>query len=307
MDRINAIGRYGTKLVLCSLLVACSKEKQILGEWRSTEPMVVTLQVSKSDPVIEGYHYGFSYTSDGGTYSGSGILFWRVGKGRQGTTLYLTPGGSLLGVRQMAATALPHKILELSSDRLVIEWDTRRSAQDNGTAIYTFLRVGSKAEREAEAERAANAQREAENQRLIEERARKEAPDKLRLLLTELPELNGRGTNVGAFTLRVKSYDPQTGSVAGEIDFNWGGRSGTTYDPPLAASRDGHSSRATGQVVGDSLYLKAEWTEKNFFDRVTTGLVEFRLKYDGLSPSLTGRWTWGDNASDMGAVSFPLK
>jgi hypothetical protein len=138
-------------------------------------------------------------------------------------------------------------------------------------------------------------------------RDKSEAPVKLRALLMGHPELDGRGASVGVFTLRVQSFDSAGGSVSAEVDFRWGGRTGTTYDPPLATSRDGHSSRAMGQMSGDSLSLTASWTEKDFFDRVDRGLVVFRLRYDGLARKLVGRWYWGEKQSDMGVVSFDLK
>lgn len=149
------------------------------------------------------------------------------------------------------------------------------------------------------------AQRQAEEQRLADERARREAPENLRALLMTHPELNG-SARTGAFTLRIVSFDSATGSVSGEVDFNHGGITGVVYDPPLAKSRDGHSSRAVGNVSRDTITLTATWTQKDWQGEVAKGLVRLKLHYDGTARRLTGPWYWGDEGRDMGAISFKL-
>jgi len=135
------------------------------------------------------------------------------------------------------------------------------------------------------------------------EQARSEAPEKLRALLATLPELRG-----GFFTLRIKSFDSVTGSVSAEIDFNGEGRTGSVYDPPLAKSTDGHSSRAVGSVEGDTLSLTATWTETlTFWERVENGQIRVTLQYDGIGHKLAGMTYWGDKQKPWREMSFPLR
>jgi hypothetical protein len=151
------------------------------------------------------------------------------------------------------------------------------------------------------------AQRQAEEQRLADERARKEAPEKLRALLTTRPVLGGIMGGYGGATLRVMSFDSGTGSVSAELDFIGHGRTGSVYDPPLAKSPDGHSSRAVGNVSGDTLNLTATWTEKRFLGEVDKGLVRLKLRYDGSARKLVGPAYWGNQESEWLVMSFDLK
>lgn len=154
--------------------------------------------------------------------------------------------------------------------------------------------------------------RQAEELRLAEERARKEAPEKLRALLATHPELDGRwgtrpsGTG-GGFTLRVTSFDPTTGSVSGAMDFfgAFYGYSGT-YDPPIGQGKHGHSSRVVGSVSGDTLNLTAAWTHEGFVGGASREAAHFTLRYDGLSHSLVGTWG-GEGDNQTFEVWFNLK
>jgi len=134
------------------------------------------------------------------------------------------------------------------------------------------------------------------------EQAKSEAPVRLRTLIATLPELQG-----GYFTLRIRSFDSGTGAVVAEIDFNGGGRTGSTYDPPLAKSRDGHSSRAVGIVSGDTLTLTATWAEKLFLGKVEEGLIRVTLQYDGIGHKLAGMTYWGDQQQQWREMSFPFQ
>jgi hypothetical protein len=126
------------------------------------------------------------------------------------------------------------------------------------------------------------AQREAEVQRLADERARKEAPDKLRALLTAHPALGGTyatGFGPTKLTLRVISFNSGSASLAAEVDF------------PAAGYNNAHLNRAEGDVSGATLNLTVFDSQE-----VTKPWMLMKLQFSGSAPpahpnpSLVGQW-----------------
>lgn len=128
-----------TMTVLSLTTAGCSKESRLVGEWQSNTPKSVHLVVEKKGASNDGFYDGFVYTQDGRTYS----AYWRIKDGTRGPVLYLSSGGfaagSISGFMQM--NARPHAIRELTSEKFVVVWDTRRTAIENGTSVYEFQRV----------------------------------------------------------------------------------------------------------------------------------------------------------------------
>jgi hypothetical protein len=146
-----------------------------------------------------------------------------------------------------------------------------------------------------------------EEMRAAEERVKEEAPEKLRALLTTRPVLAGTLFQGAKITLRVMSFDSGTGSVSAEVDFTGDVRSGTVYDPPLVKTLKGHSSRAVGNVSGDTLNLTATWTEVSFLGHKTTEGIHFKLRFNGPARTLVGPWCNGTKECTDGTASFDLK
>lgn len=148
-----------------------------------------------------------------------------------------------------------------------------------------------------------------------EERARDEASEKLRALLTTLPMLNGSFSVGGGrkLILRVLSFDSGTGSVSGAVDFIKDPADpalppGGEFDLPLANPPGGNSSRAVGSVSRDTLDLTATFTMKT--SQVITVRYHFTLRYNGSTRKLVGSWCVGTTACEVGdfrVASFDIK
>lgn len=137
------------------------------------------------------------------------------------------------------------------------------------------------------------AQRQADERRLADGRARKEAPEKLRLLLLTNPEVSGRSSR-GSFTLKITSFDPTTAKVNAQVHFQG-----------LYTSFS--SSQAVGNIAGDILDITAHWTQKSFLGEESHGVVRLKLRFDGLDRKLVGSSSWGENESETDEITFDLK
>jgi hypothetical protein len=177
--------------LLAVLAMSCSKESQLVGDWQATSPQSLHLKITRSNHIGGGFYDGISVIGEGGqsSYVDSPRYFWRLVSLSDGISLqayYWDPRpvvmmGIELGrktlppVEEMTVQWTPHKITELTSDKLVMNWNN---------ATYEFYRSGSagqidnqkKADAVAvqEAEQRRVADQRDEKQRLAEERATKE-------------------------------------------------------------------------------------------------------------------------------------
>jgi len=108
----------GTMATACSAV--SSMENTLVGEWQSNGPESVRLVIAKEGTDNEGYHRGFSYTRDGRTYT----AYWAITSDSRGRTLWISSGSMLSnpppGMGHM--NAIRHNIVELTSERFVVEW-----------------------------------------------------------------------------------------------------------------------------------------------------------------------------------------
>ncbi len=123
-------------LIFINLLtIACSmEEEKLLGEWQSSTPTSVHLSITKGTIANDDFHEGFTWTWSGGTYT----QYWRSKNG----VLYLSSGGfdSCCESSMMFNSARKHKVIELTSDKLVLEgWTPDKANTPYG--IYEFHRV----------------------------------------------------------------------------------------------------------------------------------------------------------------------
>jgi hypothetical protein len=125
-------------LTLC--LAGCSTDDRLVGEWQSSIPQSVHLKISKGPTSNDGFRAGFSHTLQGQqTYnrlwlirneSTGDILCLSAGAGA-GSWLQSSPGMAL-------ASAARYKIIGLTSDKLMLEWD---NAGKTPRETYEFHRV----------------------------------------------------------------------------------------------------------------------------------------------------------------------
>jgi len=152
-----------------------------------------------------------------------------------------------------------------------------------------------------------------EEMRATEERIKEEAPGKLREFLASAPVLEGiylTGYGSSKATLRVLSFDSNTGAVSAEVDYIGStAPSGWEYSPSIRNSVPGHSSRAVGQASGDILNLTATWNVKNYFGEMSTDSMHFRLRFDEPTRKLAGPWCNGtaECADGPSTASFDLR
>jgi hypothetical protein len=87
---------------------------KLVGEWQSSAPESVHLKFTQ-DGTLEGYYKSLSYASAGTDHQ----AYWAISA--NGTELYLSTGSGY-GPGMVGLNARPHKIIELTSDKFVVEW-----------------------------------------------------------------------------------------------------------------------------------------------------------------------------------------
>lgn len=122
----------------CVILTAwaCSGEGRLAGRWQSMKPdSSVRLAIAPSGSTQHGFQDGLSVTVNGTTYAPA---YWRLRQVGQDTFLDISNGvvtGAQLqlGIVNFAS----HKVIELTSDKLVLAWDADRRS----SGVYEFQRV----------------------------------------------------------------------------------------------------------------------------------------------------------------------
>lgn len=124
-------------LTLLSMVsISCSsKEDKLVGEWQSNKPESIHLSLAQGERSVDGFYHGLTYTENGQTY---GIGYWKTLELDGSTFLWyawkLSPGdGQASGADHDVER---RKIIELTSDKLVIEWIV-----DNQKQVVEFQRV----------------------------------------------------------------------------------------------------------------------------------------------------------------------
>lgn len=137
----NIILSFLVCILFLVALTSCSPSPgSLVGEWQSSKPESVNLKITQGASYgSDGFHAGFSFTRDGRTQN----HLWLIKNETSGTILYLAAGAGAGGWLQsgrglMLMNAVPYKVIELTSDRLVVEWDNARTTP-RGT--YEFHRV----------------------------------------------------------------------------------------------------------------------------------------------------------------------
>jgi hypothetical protein len=112
--------------LLSMVTTACSSlESKLVGEWQSNTQESVRLTITQGASANDGYHAGFSWTWNGDNHT----QYWLIRNEDRGTILYLSSGGpggvANWGIAEgiMQSTGRPHKVIELTSDKLVLEWN----------------------------------------------------------------------------------------------------------------------------------------------------------------------------------------
>lgn len=115
---------------------ACSVEGKLGGRWQSTKPdSSVGLAIAPSGSTQGGYQDGLSVTFNGTTYAPQ---YWRLRQVGQDTFLDISNGvvtGAALSIG--AVDSIPHKVIELTSDKLVLAWD----GHGGNSGVFEFQRV----------------------------------------------------------------------------------------------------------------------------------------------------------------------
>jgi hypothetical protein len=127
-----------TLTLLSIVTTACSLENKLVGEWQSTKPeSALHLSIAQNGTYNDDFHKGFSYTRDGST----GTAYWRIRDDYRGTFLYLTFGDRNVVPYKGSMTegVHPHKIIELTSNRFVVESSKGYGMIVDG--VYEFQRV----------------------------------------------------------------------------------------------------------------------------------------------------------------------
>jgi hypothetical protein len=125
-------------LALAIVATSCSsKESSLVGDWQSTTPVPTQLSIQRDGTNADGFHQGFSFTQGGQTYN----AYWRVQERQRGTYLLLSSETFAQGVVSgiMLSNAHPHKISQLTSNTLVLEWGSGPVWSASGR--YEFQRV----------------------------------------------------------------------------------------------------------------------------------------------------------------------
>ena len=131
--------------LLSMMTTACSSissmENNLVGEWQSSKPKSVHLKITKNAMSDGDYYEWFSYTSDGQTHAS----YWRIRNSDRGTLLVLADASFWGGFqRRTGAGSMSEstdKIIELTSDRFVVEWAYRGNPLDGVKDVYEFQRV----------------------------------------------------------------------------------------------------------------------------------------------------------------------
>lgn len=112
-------------------------EDKLVGEWQSSKPESIHFKIEKKGNYASDFHNGFSFSvNDGTTYT----QYWCIGNSELGTMLYRSSGGpggmGLNDPHLMNTFSSANKIIDLTSDRLVLEWFV-----NNEKRVVEFKRV----------------------------------------------------------------------------------------------------------------------------------------------------------------------
>jgi hypothetical protein len=127
--------------VLCLIMTAwacAGVEGRLTGRWQSTKPdssVALTIAPSGTTHGELRFRDGLSVTFNGTTYAAQ---YWRVRHVGQNTFLDIS-NGVVTGAELSggAVATIPHKVIELTSDKLVLAWD----GHGGNSGIYEFRRV----------------------------------------------------------------------------------------------------------------------------------------------------------------------
>lgn len=123
--------------LLGMMTAACSSlDSKLVGEWQSTGPESVQLTFTQDRTDNEGFHSVASFTHGGQSSS----WYWATSNDSQGTILWISPGSILSSPAKGMGhlNALRHKIVELSSNKLVIDWVRFGSGAWRMEGVVTF-------------------------------------------------------------------------------------------------------------------------------------------------------------------------
>lgn len=124
-----------TALLLILTAWACSVEGRLVGRWQSTKPnSSVGLAIAPSGSTQGGFQDGLSVTFNGTTYAPQ---YWRLRQVGQDTFLDISNGAVFGPALAMGAVdSIPHKVIELTSDRLVLAWE----GHGGNSGVFEFQR-----------------------------------------------------------------------------------------------------------------------------------------------------------------------
>ena len=116
------VKKYELLLLLIGIgITGCSSmyEGRLVGQWQSKGPKQVRLNITKAGTNGDGFHQSYSSTTNGQTYTNS----WRI---ESGNTLVLQDesfwGDFASRTGNDWASKIHYRIIELTSDRLVIQF-----------------------------------------------------------------------------------------------------------------------------------------------------------------------------------------
>ncbi len=102
---------------------ACGVENKILGKWQSTTPDSSVLLSISAGEKRGPFWNGFSVTYQGKEYAPQ---YWRIRSGSDGTFLDVVNGAAFGPALDFGGVNfIDHKVIDLTSDRLVLTWDGR--------------------------------------------------------------------------------------------------------------------------------------------------------------------------------------
>ncbi len=150
---------------LCLVTTAClveSKEDKLVGEWQCDKPRFVHLKIEKGATFNDDFdlhanerpwyvvhldsgthfHEGFSYTDNGGPTQTRYWRVWRDERSGDFDLLLSAPTKPLGGILEdtMMTYARHHRIIDLTSEKLVIYWDSNVFDERSG-GVYEFHRI----------------------------------------------------------------------------------------------------------------------------------------------------------------------
>lgn len=142
----NVILSFLTCILSSVVLTSCGPSaSSLVGEWQSSKPESVHLTITKgasynSKFAGDGgsgnpYRRGFSFMRDGSTQN----YLWLIKNGNSGTILYIAGANEWAQSTDSAPlSGVPYKVVELTSDKLVLQWDNVRQT---ALGTYEFHRV----------------------------------------------------------------------------------------------------------------------------------------------------------------------